>query len=145
MSSEIREKLQPQGEAVIFLVCKDGNVFLEQRTKKGSGYYGYTIIPGGKVESFDGGPSEAMIREAEEEIGIRVKSFKYLDSFVEMSLSGNLRTNHAFLIDVFEGDAVNKEPEKGVLFQVPLDKAKDMLELASSRYIIDLARKELGV
>lgn len=145
MSSEQREKLQPQGEAVIFLIYKDGSVYLEERTKIGSGYYGYNIIPGGKVELSDGGPSVAMIREVEEEMGVVVTSYKCLDSFVEMSLSGNFRLNHAFLIDGFDGEVINREPEKGRLFQVPLDQAKDNLELVSSRYIIDLARRELGI
>ncbi len=105
MSSEHGEKLIPQGEAVIFLVYdrEYDSVWLEERLKPNSGYFGYTIVPGGKKEDFDETPDIAMKREVSEELGITVVGFVHLDSFVDMTLSGNLRKHHAYLITNFIG------------------------------------------
>ncbi len=148
MSSELGEKLKPQGENVIFLVydSKTGCVWLEERLKPDSGYFGYTIIPGGKIESSDKTADYALIREVHEEMGIKVVTFSPLDIFVEPSLSkGNLMINHAYLVSNFEGEVYDKEESEGKnrLFAVPLGEAKNHLEIASSRYIIELAKGKL--
>ncbi len=145
--NERKEKLKPQGEAVIFLVYdrKKGCVWLEERLKPGSGYFGYRIIPGGKIEKSET-PRHALDREVKEEMGIKVLKFTYLDYFVDMSFSGNLIRHHAYLVTDFEGEVFNREEPEGKsrLFPVPLSEAKDFLEIASSRYIIELAKKKLG-
>lgn len=149
MSSEHREKLGPQGETVIFLVYDKGSkrVWLEERIDPNSGYFGYTIIPGGKREEFDKTLGDALFRETFEELGIMVTHGVYLDGFIDMSLSGNLRMNHAFLVDEFKGEVNDSEKDKGKsrLISVELSGAEDYLELASSRYVIHLARRQLGL
>lgn len=145
MTPEKVEKMQSQGEAVVFLVYKDGDVYLMERLKEGSGYFGYTIIPGGKIESFDLNPESAVVREVAEEMGIKLIHMVHLDSYLDMSLSGNFRKNHAFLVDEFEGEVTSIEPEKERLVCVPITCAKDKMELAAGRYLIELARKYLGI
>jgi len=144
MSSEHGEKLKPQEDGVIFVILQNGGVILERRLKPNSGYYGYTIIPGGKVEDFDEDGECAVVREALEEKGIVVLHSVHLDSFLDMSLSGNFRRMHAYLIDEFEGEIVNKEPEKCENIWVPVEQADNCLELASSKYVIGLVKEKLG-
>lgn len=149
MSPEQREKLAPQVKTVIFFVydSKNSNVWLEERLDPDSAYFGQVIIPGGKVEETDFAATTAMEREIGEELGIEVTNGFFLDSFDDMSLSGNFRKCFAFLVTGFKGEVTNNEQEKGKsrLFSVPLDEAKRYLDLASSRYVIELARKKLGV
>ena len=50
MSVEVKEQRLPEREGVYFLIYKSGKVLLEERKTPEKAYYGYTIIPGGKVE-----------------------------------------------------------------------------------------------
>lgn len=146
MSSELQEKLKPQREAVIFLLYRKGNVFIERRLKKGSGYYGYFIIPGGGVEEIDNTFEDAVRREAWEEKGVLVGNAVHLGSFVDASFSsGELKTSHAYLVNDFEGDPIEKEPEKAELSEVPIGDVDEYLEIASSKLIILWARAKLGI
>jgi 8-oxo-dGTP diphosphatase len=83
---------------------------LRQNTKYFSGYYG---LMGGKIEE-DESPSAALIREAYEEIGIRITAENI--KFVHC-LSFKNETNEKVLALVFtitnwHGEPINKEPDK---------------------------------
>lgn len=138
MLQERRERKTPDRQAVIFLVYKEGKILLEERIKPGSGYYGYTIIPGGGVEDGES-PKEAAKREIKEELGVIPVSIIHLDRFEDVTLSNAHILFDAYLIDEYRGDPVNKEPEKSNHVWVPIEDAFEYLPLVSSRHIIDRA------
>ena len=146
MSSEHGEKLKPQKEAVIFLVYdkNKNSVWLEERLKPNSGYFGYTIIPGGGVESYDTSTEVTVYREAKEELNINVTHLVYLGSAIDASFSGDgIKKNHMYLVDEFEGKVVCQEPEKARIFEVPISEAEQYLEIASSQLVLMKAIEKL--
>ena len=63
----------PREAAVLIPVvadCADPRVILTMRTPHLSSHGGQIAFPGGKIDEGDGGPRQAAIREAEEEIGL---------------------------------------------------------------------------
>ncbi|SRR6266404_9364944 len=139
MSSELREKLQPIGDVILFLIYEDGCVFIEKRLKEDSRFYKYWIIPGGRVESSDRSFEDAASREAKEEKDIKAKDLIYLGSFIDRSFSdndGNLKNNHAYLITDFEGEPKEQEPLKAELMKVAINDAENYLEIASSKLVL---------
>lgn len=96
-------------------------VLLTQRTEKLSTHAGQIAFPGGKVETSDASPTEAALREAEEEIGLarrHVEPIGYLDSY---------RTGTGFLIAPVVAivrppfDLSIDQGEVADAFEVPLD------------------------
>jgi 8-oxo-dGTP pyrophosphatase MutT (NUDIX family) len=139
MSTEnSREKLLPQKHSVYFLIYQDNKFLLEKRIKEGSRFYGYTIIPGGRIE--EGETSvDTVNREVDEEFGIKPIHMIRLGSFLDTTISGDFQHVDAYLVSVFSGNVENKEPEKCELVWIERDKALEALELASSKLVITWA------
>ncbi|MFZ5932562.1 MAG: NUDIX hydrolase [Patescibacteria group bacterium] len=135
---EVRTPAEAQG--VMFLVYKNGRFLVEEVTREASGFYGHVRIPGGKIEQGETA-EEAMKREVREELGIDVKSFVFLDTFEDVTLSNNYYVFHAFLVLEYEGELKNQEPEKSNVYWVPVHEAWDALKLASSRCLLCLSEK----
>lgn len=143
MSHEF-ERREPEKEGVIFLIYQNGKVLLEDRKTPNKAYFGYKIIPGGKVEiDKDLNHEKAAEREALEECGIVVKKMIHLDTFLHMTISNHLYHTSAYLITEFEGEVVNKEGKSDHVW-VEIDEAEKSLEFVDSRYIILLAKKYLN-
>jgi len=137
--AERGERKRWQKEGVVFLIYEEGRVLLEERTRPDSGHYGYIIIPGGNVERGET-KEEAFLREVEEELGIKPTSYRHLDSFENMTLSRNHYLLHAFLVTDFDGEVVNREPERCNMIWVPLKEAESLLRLGSSRLVLFKAK-----
>lgn len=138
----------PQKEAVIFLLYKDGEVLLETRIEDDN-FYGSTVVPGGKVELQDYQAESdyrrlAARRETKEELGVEVTLLDYLFSFPDVTPNGNAYLFHSFLIRGWEGEVVNQEPEKRIVFWVPFEEAINLCSLDASRQIIIRARTFLN-
>lgn len=93
------------------ILMKDGKVCLGQRqnTSYMDGYYG---LISGHVESGEAA-SEAMVREAEEEAGIKINPNDLKTAHImHRASSDRFNIDVFFSCDTFEGDVVNKEPKK---------------------------------
>jgi 8-oxo-dGTP pyrophosphatase MutT (NUDIX family) len=144
MTSEFRERLMPDKEGVFFLVYNNGQVLLEERLQPEKAYYGYTIIPGGKVET-DKGEDHlvAVKREIEEECGVTATNIFKLDDFLNITLSNNFYHTSAYLITEYDGEVRNVEGKSRHVW-VDIDKASELLPFVDSRYLILLARLHLN-
>jgi 8-oxo-dGTP pyrophosphatase MutT (NUDIX family) len=144
MSSEIKEKLMPDKEGVFFLVYNNGQVLLEERLQPEKAYYGYIIIPGGKVEVGNGEDHTAAVkREVREECGVIATNITKLDNFLNMSLSKNFYNTSAYLITEYDGEVRNVEGKSRHIW-VDIDKASEVLSFADSRYLILLTKLHLS-
>lgn len=138
------ERNEPTREGVLFLVFKDGKVLLERRINPDKAYYGYTIIPGGKVEKDkDKNNQDAMMREVGEELGIKPTKFILLDSFQHITITGHHYRTAAWLITEYRGEITNNEPGKAEHVWVDINEALSLIPFADSRYVIRLAKSEL--
>jgi 8-oxo-dGTP diphosphatase len=107
--------------AVSLLLIKDGKVLLLRRHNTGwqDGKYG---VPAGHIDG-DEALTEALIREADEEIGIKISPDDA--TFVHMT---HIKSNKEYLYVYFavkrwEGEPYNKEPNKcDRLYWAPLHK-----------------------
>ena len=140
---EKRESLQIK-KAVMFLVYNEGKYLIEERIREDSSHKDMFIVPAGHVEigeSFE----DAMKRELPEEQGIFPKKYIRLDSFKNMSLSGNLYEVEAYLVTEYQGEVINREPQKCKLHWLSFDEAMEKMDLASSKYMLLLAKSALNV
>lgn len=131
----------PDRIGVIFLIYNDGKVLLEKRTTLGKGYYGYTIIPGGKVETgetFD----QAARREIWEECGIDVVEMYPLDRFLHFTPSKHLYDTTAFIVMDYNNDPINIEGKSDHVW-VDINKALELLIFGDSRDVIRAAKEFL--
>ena len=144
MQEERGERREPEREGVIFLIYKDGKVLLEDRKLPNKSYYGYRIIPGGKVEKgIDKSHEEALRREVREECGIEVVEMIHLDDFFQMTITNHLYNTSAYLITKFNGEVENLE-KKSEHVWVELNKAIESLPFVDSRYLVSLAKQYLA-
>ncbi len=143
MQKEVGEKRLPEKEGVIFLLFKNGKFLLEDRKHPEKGYFGYIIIPGGKVEKIDLNLEKAAERKVLEECSVVVKKMFHLDSFIHMTMSNHLYQSAAYLVTEFNGDVTNDEGKADHLW-VSFEEAEKLLEFADSKYILLLAKNALN-
>ncbi|MFB6199792.1 MAG: NUDIX domain-containing protein, partial [Candidatus Nanohaloarchaea archaeon] len=84
------------------LIVEDGKLLLLYREDEN-----WWEVPGGKVEEEES-PTEAAVREAEEEIGVEVELRKPFYSG-EFQHSGEMFLWHAYVSEIVEGDPVIQE------------------------------------
>lgn len=137
---------RPHKLGVIFLPYKKGLVLLEDRIDLNNSFYGYTIIPGGKVERLDNGelekPEQAVVRELGEEYGLEANIIIPLDTFVDFVLTEKPYLFQAFLV-FCSGEAVDKEPLKSRHRWVTLEEAENLVKIASGRNVLARASRVL--
>ncbi|MFC1625669.1 NUDIX domain-containing protein [Patescibacteria group bacterium] len=107
--SKERFKITP---SVYLILEREGKVLLMQR--QNTGYEdGNCGLPSGHKESGEY-PSEAMIREAEEEIGVRVNASDLECVHIMMRIRDvdSERVDLFFVASKWEGEPQNTEPEK---------------------------------
>jgi 8-oxo-dGTP pyrophosphatase MutT (NUDIX family) len=144
MSLEMREKRLPEKDGVFFLIYKDGKVLLEERLLQDKAYYGYTIIPSGKMDKLkDADHLDAARREIEEECGIKPIDLIQLDTFYDVTITNHFYNTSAFLITNFEGEVRNVEGKSRQMW-VDIKYAQTHLLFADMRYIILLAQLYLN-
>lgn len=99
--------LPPVVDAAVGILRKpDGTVLMAQRPA-GKVYSGYWEFPGGKVET-DETPSEALVRELHEELGIRAQSPFPWCCMEHCYPHARVRL-HCFIIEQWEGELVSCE------------------------------------
>lgn len=98
--------------AVYGILKKDNKILLIRRFN--TGYKdGFFTFPAGHIEK-DELPSETMLRELEEEVGVicDIKSIIPAHVMYRMSNSGRTYTDYYFEILEYKGNPENKEPNK---------------------------------
>lgn len=133
-----KERVQKYKKGVIFVIHKNGEIVVQERLNPQKSYYGYKIIPGGKIEE---GESiiDALFREVKEEGGIEVLSTEYLGSIKVKTESGNRYEHHIHLVKKYSGELQrNREPDSELYF-VPLERAKEICKHPVSQKVIDMA------
>ena len=121
MMSSVTTKTAPQQQTalvgVILLLMRDGKVFLQKR-ESADGWLNRYAPVAGKVDDFEL-PSQAMIREAAEEIGITIQPENLrMACMVQWNAlpdkHGQLKNyiEYYYQCDVFDGEPVIMEPEK---------------------------------
>ncbi len=86
----------------LIVINKDYQILLCKRTEGEHGYKDAWSIPGGGPE-FDEGIEEALHREIKEELGCKIKWFKYFKSYF-MKLSENHISRAIYFYGEIEGD-----------------------------------------
>ena len=93
---------------------KDKKVLLEKRKKTEDNYAGFWALPGGhkrKTES----SKKTLIREIKEELGVNVKSAKFLGTFRDLDpTSKAVYHHHAFLCEEWNGKIKKTKEQKGI-------------------------------
>ena len=144
MSSEMREKRLPEKDGVFFLIYKDGKVLLEERLLRDKAYYGYTIIPSGKMDkSKDADHLDAVKREVEEECGIKPTELIRLDTFLDITITNHFYNTSAYLITDFGGEVRNVEGKSEQVW-VDIKDARAYLPFGDMRYVVLLAQLYLS-
>jgi 8-oxo-dGTP pyrophosphatase MutT (NUDIX family) len=86
-----------QKHAIIFVIFDGQKIQLEERIETGDKYFGYTLIPGGKLE-----PGEtlemALKREVGEEYGVNVLEAEELGAIHSVGKGGIQKFKHVFLV-----------------------------------------------
>lgn len=135
---EAKEKIAPQREAVLFLLYADGKFLLEERVNPTKSYFGYTKVPGGKVEEGESRQA-ALEREVEEEVGVKLKEIVFLDSFESVTTDGVHYLVHAYLLPSFDGEIEGKEEENSNFVWFSYHQAMEKVRFADSKYALLLA------
>ena len=139
MKAEEQEVRRPTStEGVVFILYKDGRFMVVENRKPGSGFFGKVFFPGGEIEEQESA-DQAVKREVQEELGVTTTAAVFLDTFEDVTLNGGYHVFHAFLVLDYEGEVTNKEPQKGNIYWVSLDEARQILKLVSSRHPLNLA------
>lgn len=93
------------------LFRKGKQYLLHMRTNTGflDGQYS---VPGGHITGYET-PEECVMREAQEELGVHVKTAKFAGTIYRIKKEdGEIRTDFCFLVEQWDGEIINKEPHK---------------------------------
>jgi 8-oxo-dGTP pyrophosphatase MutT (NUDIX family) len=100
------------------LLCQEGDwtVLFTKRTDKVAHHKGQISFPGGAIEAHDPSPLQAMLRESEEEIGLKPEALDVLGSldeaatmasnFIIHPFVGMVPSGYAFEINPFEVESI---------------------------------------
>lgn len=134
---------------VNLLIIKDSKILLSRRANTGW-MDGYLVIPGGHVEDNET-PAEAMVREANEELGLDLRPEDL--SFVCVAVRNQKPVEHLafeFRIDGSSLDPQNMEPEKcrelvwASLDNIPDDVVADFKRIITEGFLGSKAYIEIG-
>jgi 8-oxo-dGTP pyrophosphatase MutT (NUDIX family) len=89
------------------LLVRDGRMLLVHRSPSRSAYPDCWDLAGGHIEPGES-PRRALIRECQEELGVRIRRARPIAMTV---IDENLDV-HAFLVTSWDGDPVNAAPEE---------------------------------
>lgn len=136
IDKEIKEK-----HGVIFALVRNGLMCLERRLEPETKFFGFTIIPGGGIESGEA-PVDALEREIEEEFAVRIKTYKKL-GVVDSMEKGTLNLRHVFLVTDWEGELSNPEKRNEHL-NATIEEARTLCAHPISQKVLDLVEEGLG-
>ena len=109
--------------AVLIPVVEGGDslsVILTKRTEKLASHSGQVAFPGGKIDRDDGGPVEAALREANEEIGLDAGRVDVLGVMPEYLTGSGYRISPVVALVEENPQLVANHDEVEYIFEVPL-------------------------
>jgi 8-oxo-dGTP diphosphatase len=95
-------------DCIAFMLIRDGQVLLERRSLTKRLLPGVLAIPGGHMETGES-PEDALLRELDEEVGIRPQTVRYVCTLLHRAQE--FRKLHYFAIDGWDGEIVPQEAE----------------------------------
>ncbi len=111
-------KEKPEKNGVIFVIIKCGKIQLEKRMQIDRPFFGYTIIPGGRIETGET-QEDALIREVKEERGINVLGCRKIGIVDTRESDGTLNVRHVFRVTKWSGRMHNPEKRNKYLEATP--------------------------
>jgi len=93
------------------------------------------MIPAGHINENEKS-EDALVRELWEEQGIVPTEILHIDTFKNVSMHGNTFLVDAYLIKSYQGEIVNKEPEKCNLHQMSFEEAIQNMEHVHNKYVL---------
>lgn len=135
--TERKEELERNG--VVFALWDGENLQLEIRKKPGK-FFGFTIIPGGKVEK-DESFEDALLREVKEEYEIEVLEYRILGDFTEIEDGGIVNTRRLFLVTQWDGELANPENINDHI-GVPIEEAFGLCSHPLTKSFLSVIQKE---
>lgn len=137
----VERKEAAQKHAIIFVIFDGQKIQLEERIEASDKYFGYTLIPGGKLEPGDTLES-GLKREIREEYGINVVKSEELGVIQSMSENGVNKFKHVFLVSKWEGNLSNPE-KRNVHIEATFQEARKICKHPISQKILDLVESKL--
>lgn len=133
--TENKEKIVKHG--VVFIIFDGEKIQLEKRLKKDDEYFGYFLIPGGKVE-YGECPNATLAREIREEYAfthIKGEELGLITSFRE----GVENSRHVYVVDAWKKDEklYNIEKRNMHLAVTPAE-ARKLCKHPISQLILDM-------
>jgi 8-oxo-dGTP diphosphatase len=127
--------------SVIFIIYDGKEIQLERRKEKNDPYYGYVLIPGGKVEQGEA-PQNALIREIREEYGAKYIKAEELGAIESYKEDGQINYRHVFLVNGWKGRLLNPE-HRNTHFRATIDEAKQLCKHPISQKVLNLLETKL--
>lgn len=146
-----KEELSHLPQTIHFLLYKeDDTVLLEERSRRGSAFFGKTVIPSGHIDEVDfqegGDPClNALKRELSEEFGVVPLMYYHLLTEVTTNSRGKSYLAHVYLVTEYEGEPQTEEPQKGRHKWVFIERAEDELQTPITKRAIAEAKRTLGL
>jgi len=140
-SSMAERKETCEKHGVVFILFDGNKLQLEERMKPQDQYFGYTFIPGGKIE--DGEEiCSALRREVMEEYGVTLKEGFGLGDIQGVEDGGVLNVRHIFLVTSWDGTLANPEG-KNRHIEATFSEARELCKHPVSQKILDLFEAKL--
>lgn len=137
---EMKKKNEIHG--VVFAIVRGGKICLEKRTNPDKSFYGYTIVPGGRIKSGET-QEEALLREVQEEYGVEANLYRKVGIVDSVEEGGLINFRHVFLVTSWKGRLSNPERRNKHL-RIPLEKARTVCTHPISQRILDQVNKALS-
>lgn len=137
----VEEKERAEVHGVIFAMVKDRKICLEKRTNPNKSFFGFAIVPGGRIESGET-QEEVLLREVREEYGVEANSYRKIG--IVDSVDGDLLNfRHVFLVTNWKGRLSNPE-RKNKHLRMTMEKARVICTHPISQRILDLVDKAIS-
>jgi len=129
--------MNPQTDVVIAIVVRRGNILICQR-RQNAALGGYWEFPGGKIEPGES-REQCLERELAEELAIRVRPLKALDS-IEFDYSEASIRLHPYICEHVDGEPQPIASQR-ITWVSPRELQNYKFPPANDRLIADLARQ----
>jgi len=132
----------PEKNGVVFVLWDGKKIQLERRDTSDKLFFGFTIIPGGKIEKGET-PDEAMFNEVMEEYGVAVLVYKPLCDFTDIENGGVLNKRRLYLVTKWSGVLSNPEESNGHI-EATIQEAFTLCEHPLTKTFLGVAQKEIS-
>jgi mutator protein MutT len=119
---------------IVFVIITKDSILLQKRTNKNGIYFGYNIIPGGKVKKGES-EEEALVREVKEEADVQALSWAKLGK-INFKEKGRPVKTSVFIVNKYKGQVFGRSTKMGSMFWSPYRNVKKVCKHPISRKIV---------